>query len=313
VRLVFMGTPAFALPSLEALLHEKFSIGAVVTGPDKPRGRGREFSPTPIKRVALAHGIPLLQPESTRDPAFAEALSRHEPDLLVVVAFRILPPAILALPTRGAVNLHASLLPRYRGAAPINWALINGERTTGVTTFFLEQQVDTGQIIYQRAVPIEEDDDAGSLHDRLAIVGADLVVETVRSIEAGAPPRQPQDPAEATPAPKIFREHCMIHWGWPAASIRNLIRGLSPQPGAFTLHRGAVVKIFRSALAPAVTGLAPGEIRANQEELLVGTGTTALEVLELQLEGKRRMGIQEFLRGYRFTPGDRFIPVPAQP
>jgi methionyl-tRNA formyltransferase len=259
-----------------------------------------------VKLAALSQNIPLLQPSSTRDPAFADALRERAPELLVVVAFRILPPEIIAIPSMGAINLHASLLPRYRGAAPINWALINGERETGVTTFFLEEHVDTGEIIMQRGVPIEDEDDAGYLHDRLASVGAEIVLETVRSIEGGYAPRKVQDASLATPAPRIFREHCVIHWEQSAASIRNLIRGLAPQPGAFSLHRGSTVKFFRSAVDPSVRGLAPGQIEHRAKELLVGTGTTALSVLEIQQEGKRRMGIQEFLRGYRFAPGDRF-------
>jgi len=311
VRLVFMGTPEFSLPSLETLVRAGYAIETVVTGPDKPRGRGRESAPTPVKVAALSHGIPLLQPASTRDPAFAEALRERAPELIVVVAFRILPPSIIALPSRGAFNLHASLLPRYRGAAPINWALINGERRTGVTTFFLEEKVDTGEIIHQREVPIEDDDDAGSLHDRLAAVGAELVLETVRSIEAGNPPRRLQDPSRATPAPKIFREHCVIPWEQPAEEIRNLIRGLAPHPGAFTLHRGAVMKLFRGVVELSRTGLAPGEIHSSEEQLLVGTGSTALSVIELQQEGRRRMEVREFLRGYRFAPGDRFSSGPV--
>lgn len=312
MRLVFMGTPEFALPSLEVLVAAGCVIDSVVTGPDKPRGRGRELLPTPVKVAAQTHGIPLLQPRSTRDPEFIEALRRLSPDLIVVVAFRILPPAIIGLPSRGAINLHASLLPRYRGAAPINWALINGETSTGVTTFFLEEKVDTGEIIHQREVSIGEDDDAGSLHDRLASVGAAVVLETVRSIEAGNPPRSPQDPSKATPAPKIYRDHCIIQWERPAPLLRNLIRGLSPHPGAFTLHHGSVVKIFRSVVEPSVTRLLPGEIRSDGEVLLVGTGSTALSILEIQQEGKRRMGVREFLRGYRFAPADRFVSLAPQ-
>ena len=311
MRLVFMGTPDFALPSLEGLLSAGYTIETVVTGPDKPRGRGRAPMPTPVKVAALAHGLRILQPASTRDPAFAEALRGQAPELIVVVAFRILPPSVLAIPSRGAINLHASLLPHYRGAAPINWALINGETLTGVTTFFLEEHVDTGAIILQRETPIREDDDAGSLHDRLSRLGAEVVVDTVRSIEAGIPPRRAQDPAAATPAPKIFREHCMIGWDRPASAIRNLIRGLSPHPGAFTIHNGAVVKVYRSAVVDAISDLAPGEIRLQGEHMLVGTGTKALEVMELQQEGRRRMSAGEFLRGYRFTPGERFGPGPA--
>jgi methionyl-tRNA formyltransferase len=311
VRLIFMGTPEFALPTMETLLRGGYAIDTVVTGPDKPRGRGREPSPSPVKIAALSHGIPLLQPTSTRDPAFARALRARAPELIVVVAFRILPPEIITLPSRGAINLHASLLPRYRGAAPINWALINGEKQTGVTTFFLEEQVDTGEIILQREVPIGDDDDAGELHDRLAQVGAEVVLETVRSIEAGDPPRRPQDPAVASPAPKIFREHCMICWDQPASSIRNLIRGLAPHPGAFTTHHGAVVKIFRSAVEESVTSLPPGGVRRRGEQLLVGTGSAALSVLEIQQQGRRRMEVGEFLRGYRFAPNDWFSSGPA--
>ena len=228
-----MGTPDFAVPSLEILISNGFILQTVVTAPDRPQGRGLEVRPTPVKTAALRHGLPLLQPESLKDPSFVAAVSSLHPDLIVVVAFRILPREVFSIPRYGAFNLHASLLPQYRGAAPINWAIINGETTTGVTTFFLEEKVDTGGIILQAKLPIGSDDDAGSIHDKLARLGADAVLRTVRLIESGKPAPVPQDNTLATPAPKIFPNDCRIRWDMPAERVRNFIRGLSPFPAAW--------------------------------------------------------------------------------
>lgn len=302
-RIVFMGTASFAVPSLERLADGGYPIAAVATGPDRPRGRGRETSPTPVKECALRRGYPVLQPENLKDPAFAEAVRSHDPSLIVVVAFRILPPAVFRIPPLGAINLHASLLPRYRGAAPINRAIMNGEVETGVTTFFLEESVDTGNILLQARTRIGPDDDAGMLHDRLADIGAEIVLHTVNLIEQGKAVPRPQDASLASPAPKIFREDCRIDWALGAERIRNQIRGLSPHPAAFTTHGDRVLKIYRARLAEG--SLAPAAVDVRQGTLLVGTRDRPLALEEVQQEGKKRMTAGEFLRGYTFAPGDR--------
>jgi methionyl-tRNA formyltransferase len=305
LRIIFMGTPDFAVPSLSALLDHGRSIVGVVTAPDKPRGRGRQLSPTPVKELARAHGLNLLQPESLKDPAFASAIRLLQPDLIVVVAFRILPPAIFAIPRLGAFNLHASLLPRYRGAAPINWAIINGETETGVTTFVLQEKVDTGGILLQRGIPILPGDDAGSVHDRLAQLGAGMVLDTVRLIAEGNTQPKMQDDTLATPAPRIFRDDCRIFWDRPAREIANRIRGLSPHPTAFSTHNGKVIKIFRAAVLPDRVDRPPGTLVVTTDHLAVATGEGLLSLVDLQVEGKTRMGVAEFLRGYAMADGER--------
>jgi methionyl-tRNA formyltransferase len=300
-----MGTPAFAVPSLERLIESGSAPVAAVTAPDRPRGRGQEVSFTPVKEIALRSGIPLLQPEDLSDPQFIAALRSIAPDLIVVVAFRILPREVFLLPARGAFNLHASLLPKFRGAAPINWALIRGETETGVTTFFLEEKVDTGGIILQRSLPIRPEETAGSLHDRLAVLGAEAVLETVRRIGAGTVRTVAQENARATSAPKIFKETCRIRWDQPGASIANLIRGLSPSPAAFTHYRGQVLKIFRAVpLPPGPLSGSPGEIRVTPAELHVRTADGFLSLEELQLEGRKRLPVAEFLRGTHPAAGE---------
>jgi methionyl-tRNA formyltransferase len=302
-----MGTPDFAVPSLEALVRERRTVSCVVTASDKPIGRGLRVRPTPVKATAAAAGIEVLQPESLSDEGFLESLRAHRPDIIAVVAFRILPLSVIEIPALGAFNLHASLLPKFRGAAPINHALMNGETVTGVTTFFLERIVDTGAVILQRSVPIEPDDNAGSLHDRLSVLGAEAVVETVRLIAAGSPPRVTQDASRATPAPKISKDQCRIDWRKPSREVVNQIRGLSPHPGPFTLHNGKVVHIFRAAAAGPVRTVEPGEIALEGGQLLVGTGDGTVRILELQQEGRKRMGVEEFLRGARLQPGKKFV------
>ena len=303
-RIVFMGTPDFAVPSLDILIGNRYPIPAVVTAPDKPRGRGQELSPTPIKVRASEAGIPVLQPEQLKDPGFIARLREIAPDLIVVVAFRILPREVYAVPRLGAFNLHASLLPKYRGAAPINWAIIHGESETGVTTFLLEDKVDTGGIVLQRAVPIDPEDNAGTIHDKLATVGAGVVLETVRKIESGNVEVKRQDSALASKAPKIFKDDCRINWNLPAMRIHNFVRGLSPYPAAFTEHHGKVLKIFRTSMVNAPVSGQPGEVTVNGEELTVAASENSLRLLELQQEGRRRMTAAEFLRGYGIKTGD---------
>ena len=298
-----MGTPDFAVPSLKILIENRYAIPAVITAPDKPRGRGRHLSPTPVKELALHHGIDVLQPESLKDPPFVQRMSELEPHLIVVVAFRILPREVFIVPRLGAFNLHASLLPKYRGAAPINWAIIKGEKETGVTTFFLQEKVDTGNIILQRNASIGENDDAGTLHDTLARVGAEVVLETVRLIERGQAATTLQDDSQATPAPKIFKEDCLISWFRPAEAIHNLVRGLSPHPAAFTTHDGKILKIYRTGILSAGSSQPPGTVESGTAGLHVATVDHQIAILELQLEGGRRMGVEEFLRGHKMTSG----------
>lgn len=299
MKIVFMGTPDFAIPSLEILLKNQYEIVAVVTAPDKPRGRGLQVSVTPVKEFALKHSLHILQPDSLKDQNFISQLSNLQPDIIVVVAFRILPKEVFSIPPQGAFNLHASLLPKYRGPAPINWAIINGEKESGVTTFFLKEKVDTGNIILQARVAIGEEMTAGELHDVLADVGAEIVLQTVRLIETGKAMPRSQDETLATPAPKIFKDDCRIHWERSSREIHNFVRGLSPQPTAWTIHEGKRLKIYRSQIAES-RRLRSGEVVVDGSRLFVGTGDGAIEILELQQEGKKRMRTAEFLRGYQF-------------
>jgi methionyl-tRNA formyltransferase len=304
MRIVFMGTADFAVPSLNILLEHNFGIVGVVTAPDKPAGRGLQLTGSPIKQFAVEHNLPIFQPERLRQYEFVEQMSSLRPDLFVIVAFRILPLEILQIPIRGAFNLHASLLPKFRGAAPIQWAVISGEKETGVTTFFLNEQVDTGKIILQARLPIAPDETAGELHDRLAAVGAEIVLHSVRLIENGAVQPRGQDNTSASVAPKIFKHHCKIDWNRPATDVHNLIRGMSPRPGAFTSHGDKILKIYRSKLVPGPLKQVPGTILQADSHLVIATGDGAIELVEVQQEGKKKLSIHEFLRGYRLTSGD---------
>ena len=307
MRIVFMGTPEFALPSLRILMENRYPIAGVVTVPDKPSGRGQQVTTSPVKDFALQNGLNLFQPESLKDPAFIGTLQSLEPDVFVVVAFRILPVALITIPKIGAFNLHASLLPKYRGAAPINWAIIKGERESGVTTFFLQEKVDTGNIILQARVPIGENETAGELHDRLAEVGAEIVLHTVRLIEAGKAARKPQDDTLASPAPKILKEHCRIDWTKTAREVHDFVRGLSPRPGAYTFHHETMLKIHRTVrLDDAPASAAPGEILHTGDRLIVSAGAGSVEITEIQQEGKKKMIVPEFLRGYAARVGETF-------
>ncbi len=316
MNIVFMGTPHFAIPSLEILLKNHYNISAVVTAQDKPRGRGQNISYTPVKEFALQHSLPILQPTSLKDSDFITQLQKLNADIFVVVAFRILPKEIFSLPSKGAFNLHASLLPKYRGAAPINWAIINGEKETGVTTFFLQEKVDTGNIIVQEKTPITETMNAGELHDVLSEIGAKTVLQTVRLIEKNEAYPKIQDNALATPAPKIFKKDCKIDWNNPVEKVYDFIRGLSPYPTAYTTHNGKILKIYKVHNPNVVTRETPGTILLRksyinepeygnkQQKFLIMTRDKLLEVTELQQEGKRRMSISEFLRGYNLKEGD---------
>jgi methionyl-tRNA formyltransferase len=304
LRIIFMGTPEFAVPSLERMVEAGYRPVAVVTGPDRPRGRGLRVEPTPVKIAAQRLGLqPILQPESVRDPAFAEAIRALAPDVIVVVAFKILPPDVYTQARLGAFNLHASLLPRYRGAAPIHRAIMAGETETGVTTFFLNPQVDTGEIILQKRTSIGPEETAGELHDRLMLLGAEAVVETLQLIERGQAQPKPQDETQATLAPKLTREEARIPWDSPAFVVHNHIRGLSPQPGAWTLHEGRLLKLYRSR--PTEGRGTPGTVLKTDQQLIVACGKDAVEILELQQEGRRILPADAFLRGYALHPGDR--------
>jgi methionyl-tRNA formyltransferase len=304
-RIIFMGTPDFAVPSLRALVEAGYPIVSVVTAPDKPRGRGQQVSFTAVKEEALRLSLPVLQPETLKAPSFVATLQALESDLLVVVAFRILPPSVFTLPRLGAFNLHASLLPRYRGAAPIQWAVINGEPETGVTTFLLQEKVDTGSILLQERVPIGPHDTAGEVHDRLAVIGAEVVVRTVRGLAEGSLMPRPQDHASASAAPKLFKEDGRLDWTQPAIVLFNRIRGLSPVPTAWTLLDGQVWKVFRARVVSAsTTGGVPGTvIGLDRSSCVIQTGDGALALEEVMLEGRKRMGIEEFLRGHRMELG----------
>ncbi len=310
MRVVYMGTPDFALPSLEALIgrpgHE---VAGIVTGPDRPKGRGLKTVPSPVKDAALRHGISLWQPEKLRDPEFLDALRALEADLFVVVAFRILPTILLDIPPKGTVNLHPSLLPRYRGAAPIQWAVMNGDEETGVTTFLVERKVDAGDILCQETVPIGPEETAGELHDRLSRIGADLLLRTLDLMAAdGVRPRS--QAADATPAPRIAREDGRIDWRLAARVINNRVRGLNPVPMAFTTWRGKHLRVItsRPVCLEGESGCEPGGIVYADERrgVTVQTGDGGLELVRVQPEGRSRIDGSDFLRGYRPAVGDRF-------
>lgn len=309
MRIVFMGTPDFAVPSLDILLKNGYEIASVVTAPDKPAGRGRQLRTSPVKDFALRRGLPVLQPEKLKDPVFLERLRDLDAGLFVVVAFRMLPSQVWQMPRKGAFNLHASLLPRYRGAAPINRAIMNGEKETGVTTFFIGESIDTGAILLQEKLSIAGDETAGELHDRLMLAGADLVLRTVRGIEMDSLIPLSQEAVlqregwtedSLPPAPKIFKEDCRIDWDAPSGSIHNLIRGLSPYPAAYTTLNGKSLRVFKSRPERVVHNEPAGTVRSdNRTYLKIAVNGGYVHLEEVQLEGKKRMDIREFLKGYR--------------
>ena len=299
MNIVFMGTPDFSVPSLETLHNSKHKISAVVTAPDKQRGRGRKVSFTSVKEFALKNKLSVLQPEKLKDENFISELKKVNADLFVVVAFRILPPEVFTIPKYGSFNLHGSLLPKYRGAAPIQWAIMKGETETGVTTFALAEKVDTGSVYLQEKIKINAEDDFGSLHDKMSEVGAKAVLKTVELIDSGEFTLQKQDDSLASPAPKITKETAKINWENSAEHIHNQIRGLSPYPCAFFIHNKKMIKIYKSELVDK-TDLSPSEILQTKTELFIGCGEGCLKILQLQKEGSRRMTTEEFLRGFSF-------------
>jgi methionyl-tRNA formyltransferase len=303
LRILFMGTPEFAVPSLERLVEEEYRPVAVATAPDRRRGRGLKVQPSPVKDAALRLGIEtILQPDSVKDPSFAEQVAALSPDVIVVVAFKILPQAVYVTAERGAFNLHGSLLPKYRGAAPIHHAVLNGDTRTGVTTFFLKQKVDSGDLILQREMDIGPEETTGDVHDRMMILGAEAVVDTVRMIDLGNVSSIPQDESLVTPAPKVFREDALIEWTQPADRVHNHIRGMSPVPGAFTYHDGSMLKVLRSRHAEGAG--AAGEVLQAHGDLIVACGKGAVQVVEAQVEGRRRMSAEDMLRGYEIRSGE---------
>jgi len=307
MKIIFMGTPDFAVPSLKAITASPHEIVGIVTSPDKPAGRGQIIHATPVKSFARELSIPIFQPESLKQPEFLNQLRNLKAAIMIVVAFRILPDEVLTIPPKGAINLHASLLPKYRGAAPINWALINGESETGVTIFQIRPQVDTGEILWQERVPIAVEDTFGSLHDRLAIIGATALVKVLDKIERGAIYPVPQNHSTATLAPKIYPQLGEINWANSARSIKGLIHGLSPTPGAYTFFKSKRIKILAAEWSDAITEILPGTITVwNKQRLGIQTGQGILYPRELQWEGKKILPVAEFLRGFKAGRGDRF-------
>lgn len=300
MRIIFLGTPDFAVASLNALIQHKFDVVAVVTAPDKPAGRGMKLQQSAVKKYALEHNIPVLQPEKLKDPNFLDELKSFQADLQVVVAFRMLPEVVWNMPPLGTINVHASLLPNYRGAAPINWAIIRGEKMTGVTTFKLLHQIDTGHILLQQAVDINETDNAGTLHDKLMLAGAELLIQTIDKLVAGELEEIPQNLTDESiqHAPKIYTETCQINWNNPAKEIQQLIRGLSPYPGAFTFILNKKMKIFSAEIIQTTENKSIGEYATdNKTYLHMYASDGAINILELQPEGKTRMTVQDYLRG----------------
>jgi len=310
LKVLFLSTSEFALPSLKNLLGSSHEVLAVVTQPDRPKGRGQKLFPSAIKSLALAKNLPIFQPEKIRDPVSLEVLQSCRPELIVVVAYgQILSSSVLSIPPRGCVNVHGSLLPQYRGAAPITWAILNGETRTGVTTMFLDAGMDTGPILLTAETPIEQEDTTGTLHDRLSRMGADLLRKTLDGLEKGQITPRSQDHSQATYAPKIDKEAGRINWDHPARKLFNLLRAFDPWPGAFTFWKGRILKLFRPCFPEEMekdVREAPGTItRVGAEELYIATSRGDLSVRELQLANRPRMGVAEFLRGHPLQAGVR--------
>ena len=301
MKIVFMGTPDFAVASFAALVDAGFEVVGVVTAADKPAGRGQKLQESAVKQYAVSKGITVLQPLKLKDPVFIDDLKNLGADLQVVVAFRMLPEVVWNMPSKGTINLHASLLPQYRGAAPINHAIINGEKESGVTTFFLKHEIDTGDIIFFEKVAIADDETAGELHDKLMNVGAGLLVKTVTAIAAGDYQEQPQPESdELKHAPKIFKDDCFIDWKQPVQAVFNRIRGLSPYPTAFTKLNDKTLKIFMAEPEDKEPGIAAGGFLTDGKSFLkFATKDGFIKLLDVQYEGKKRMGVEEFLRGVR--------------
>lgn len=309
MRIVFMGTPDFAVPVLESLCDAGHEVAAVVTQPDKPRGRGKEMQYTPVKKTALERNIKVYQPQKVKDEEFVQILKEINPDVIVVVAFgQILPPVILDMPKYGCINVHASLLPKYRGAAPIQWVIIDGEKETGITTMKMDKGLDTGDMLLKTVVPIDEKETGGSLHDKLACVGGTLIVETLKGIEEGNIIPEKQDGTKSNYAKMLDKKLGKIDFSKPAAEIERLIRGLNPWPSAYTLLNGKTLKIWDADVRNEKTDMPYGMItEVTNDEISVSTGDGLLIIRELQLEGKKRMDTESFLRGYKVEKGEKLV------
>lgn len=305
MKIVFMGTPDFAVPCLERILEAGYEVPAVFTQPDKPKGRGYTLMPPPVKVCAQSHGIEVFQPKTLRDGEALQVLKDLAPDAVVVVAYgKILPKEILELPPSGCINVHASLLPKYRGAAPIQWSVLNGEQETGVTIMYMDEGLDTGDMIMKAAVGIGPDETAGQLHDRLAAAGAQLLAEALAAIENGSAKREKQDESLTCYSPMLDKTLCKIDWGKTARQVHNQVRGLNPWPVAISAVHGKKIKIYGTRLNTASGE--PGTVLCC-EPLTVACGEGSVELTEVQLEGKKRMSAADFLRGHRLTPGEKFI------
>lgn len=313
MRIVFMGTPEFAVASLDILIKNNYNVVGVVTVPDKPAGRGQQLQQSAVKKYAIENGLTVLQPEKLKDEHFVNQLKELKADIQFVVAFRMLPEVVWNMPPLGTYNLHGSLLPKYRGAAPINWAVINGEKESGVTTFKLKHEIDTGNMLFQEKVEISDTTTAGELHDKLMDVGAQLILKTVQQIESGHYELKPQNDVEAIHAPKIFKETCLIKWNESAEKINNLIRGLSPYPAAFTTfidknNQPISIKIFKGETEIVNHSLPIGTVESDGKTFLkVSCSNGYISIKELQMAGKKRMNCDEFLRGFKVYPEFCFV------
>lgn len=305
MKIVFMGTPDFALASLDKLIDGGYEIAAVVTQPDRPKGRGKKLTPPPVKERALGAGLRVLQPERVKDSGFIEALKELSPDIIIVVAYgQILPEEIINLPAMGCINVHASLLPKYRGAAPINWCIINGESRTGVTTMYMDKGMDTGDILLQRETEIGENETASELHERLAALGADLLLETLEGLQRNEVERKAQDHSAATYAPQLDRETGRVDWNSDAKSIYNLIRGTNPWPGCYTVYKGERMKLWEAkVLEQKSRGTAGKVLEAGHGGMLVQAGSGTLLVTKIQMPSSRVMTVDEYLRGNSLETG----------
>lgn len=313
MRIIFMGTPEFAVASLDILVQHGYDIAAVITVPDKPAGRGQQLQQSAVKTYALSKGLKVMQPEKLKDEQFLEELKSLKADLQIVVAFRMLPEVVWNMPPLGTYNLHGSLLPKYRGAAPINWAIINGETESGVTSFKLKHEIDTGNMLFQEKIPIGNTTTAGELHDQLMQLGAEVILKTVQAIDAGNYELKPQDDSKSIHAPKLFKETAKINWNEPAEKIYNLIRGLSPYPAAYTSFADKngnllTVKIYRSEVEEASHSHEPGTVITDHKQLVkVACSNGFIRITELQMAGKKRMSVEEFLRGFKVPEGFKFL------
>ncbi|QSZ26673.1 methionyl-tRNA formyltransferase [Aceticella autotrophica] len=305
MKVVFMGTPEFAVPSLKKILEAGYDVLAVVTQPDKPKGRGKKIIFPPVKQFALENNIKVLQPDKLKDNIdFVDKLKDLSPDFIIVVAYgKILTEAILNLPSYGCINVHASLLPKYRGAAPINWAIIKGEKETGITTMYMDKGLDTGNMLLKKSIPIFDDDDAETIHDKLAILGGDVLIETIDKLIKGLLKPVKQKDEEASYAPILNKSMGLIDWSKNAVDIRNKIRGMCPWPGCYTFYEGLMLKIWKADVKIDDSNNESGKILKSDNELIIKCGCDALKILEIQSEGTRKMSIEEYLRGHNITKG----------